>query len=1141
MDVGAWLEGLGLGQYAQVFAENHIDGETLRALTAEDVKELGVTSLGHRKRLLAAVAALRRGERVTATAPIPVRAERAPSSYTPPYLAHKILASRSAMEGERKQVTVLFADIKGSLELIADSDPERVRAILDGVIRTMMEAVHRYEGTVNKVLGDGIMALFGAPVAHEDHAVRACYAAFAMQEAMAAQAERTRREHGVEVRLRVGLNSGDVVVRAIGNDLTMDYDAIGQTVHLAGRMEQTGLPGAIRLTGETLRLAEGFVRVRSLGPVPIKGLDQPIEVFELTGAAPMRTRFHAAVARGLTRFVGRDTELEALNRALARAERGQGQIVAVVGEPGVGKSRLFYEFTHSHRTENWLVLESGSVSYGKATAYLPVIDLLKAYFRIDTRDDIRRIREKVTGKLLTLDENLRSALAALLVLMDVPVDEQDWRALQPPQRRRRTLDAVKGLLLRESQVQPVVLVFEDLHWIDSETQAVLDSLVESLPAARILLLVNYRPEYRHGWGGKTYYTQRRIDPLPPESAGELLASLLGDDPGLAGLKRLLITRTEGNPFFVEESVRTVVETGALAGTPGAYRLVEDVGSVRVPVTVQGVLAARIDRLVPEDKRLLQTAAVIGKDVPRVLLQAVADLREEDLDRGSAALQAGEFLYETRLFPDREYTFKHALTHEVAYGSLLQERRAGLHRQIAEAIEATFAGRLAEQSERLAHHYTEAGLAAQAIPYWQQAGERAIERSANTEAIAHLRKGLDLLESLPKTKEHSRQKTMLLLAMGISLQATRGASSPDVGRVYGEARQLCEETGDTSLLFPVLWGLWRCHRTRANLSIAHELAQELLDLARDQEDSTLLLQAHHAQWTTLYYLGKFAAAQDHVDQGVALYSPQEHRKQAFVIAGHDPCVCGQGTAALVLWLSGRPDRALERIDKAVRLARELDQPSSMALAWIESTLVHLFRREPEKVLERAEALLALAAEWDFSEDLTTGEILRGWAEIRQGRSEPAVRRMHDALSARRSAGRTVEESHVLGILAEAFGAVARPEIGLTLLDEGLVASERHGAHYWLAELHRLRGELLLMQSRDNGPEAEACFDRAIGIARNQGVRALELRAATNLARLWQAQGKTIEAREILAPVYEWFTEGLDTADLMDARTLLAELG
>ena len=500
----------------------------------------------------------------------------------------------------------------------------------------MMAAVHRYEGTVNQVMGDGIMALFGAPLAHEDHAVRACYAALAMQEAMRRYSAEVRRTHGVEVQMRVGLNSGEVVVRAIDNDLHMDYSAVGQTTHLAARMEQLAMPGSIRLTAATLRLVEGLVQVTALGPVPVKGLAEPVEVFELVGASALRRRLQVAAARGLTRFVGRQAELAALQQALEQAGAGHGQVVASVGEAGVGKSRLVYECLHSHRTQGWLVLESASVSYGKATPYGPVLDLLKRYAHVEDRDDTRTIRAKVTGQVLTLDDALQETVPALLWLLDALPDDQPFLTLDPPQRRRRTLDALKRLLIRESQVQPLLLVFEDLHWIDAETQALLDSLVESLPTARLLLLVNYRPEYQHGWGSKTYYTQLRLDPLPPTSAEEFLQALLGDDPSLAPLTPLLIARTGGNPFFLEESVRTLVETGVLVGERRAYRLAQPLDSLQVPATVQAVLAARIDRLPPEDKRLLQTAAVIGTEVPWPLLQAIADVPEEALHQWSHA-------------------------------------------------------------------------------------------------------------------------------------------------------------------------------------------------------------------------------------------------------------------------------------------------------------------------------------------------------------------------------------------------------------------------------------------------------------------------------------------------------------------------
>jgi class 3 adenylate cyclase len=512
-------------------------------------------------------------------APVPARA---PDSYTPKHLAEKILTSKAALEGERKQVTVLFADLKGSLELLAVRDPEEARKLLDPVLEHMMEAVHRYERTVNQVMGDGIMALFGAPLAHEDHAVRACYAALRMQESVKRYAEGVRREQGVTIRIRVGLNSGEVVVRAIGSDLHMDYTAVGQTTHLAARMEQLADPGATLLTPETLALAEGFVQVTSLGPMAVKGLAAPVEVYELAGVSAARSRLQAAAIRGLSRFVGRDAEVEQLHRAVEQARQGRGQVAAVVGGPGVGKSRLTFELTHSHQFEGWLILQAGAVSYGKATSYLPVIDLLKKYFRIGDRESPREIREKVTGRILVLDSALEATLPALLALLDVSGDDPHWHSLDPPQRRQRMLDAVKRLLLREAQVQPLLVVFEDLHWIDSETQALLDNLVESLPPARLLLLVNYRPEYEHRWGSKTSYTQLRLDPLPAESAFELLHGLLGEDGTIEPLTPILIERTEGNPFFLEESVRALVETRALVGVPSGESPHRHPGSAHGP-------------------------------------------------------------------------------------------------------------------------------------------------------------------------------------------------------------------------------------------------------------------------------------------------------------------------------------------------------------------------------------------------------------------------------------------------------------------------------------------------------------------------------------------------------------------------------
>jgi class 3 adenylate cyclase len=816
------------------------------------------------------------GGSLTAAGPAPTPAPglaprfTAPDTYTPRHLAERILTSKASLEGERKQVTVLFADLKGSMELLADRDPEEARKLLDPVLEHMMEAVHRFEGTVNQVMGDGIMALFGAPLAHEDHAVRACYAALRMQESVKRYAEGIFRTYGVPVRIRVGLNSGEVVVRSIGSDLHMDYTAVGQTTHLAARMEQIADPGSILMAPATVLLAEGYVQLTSRGPVAVKGLAEPVEVCELTGVSATRSRLQAAATRGLSRFVGRDAEMEALHRALDHAKQGRGQVVAIVGDPGVGKSRLVFELTHSHRVAGWTVLEAGSVSYGKATSYLPVIDLLKGYFKIHDRDTHRDIREKVTGKLLTLDEGLRPILSPLLGLLDVPVEDQQWTALDPQQRRQRTLDGVKRLVLREAQVQPLLVVFEDLHWIDSETQALLEILVDSLPASRLLLLVNYRPEYSHGWGSKTYYTQLRLDALPAETAEELLESLLGQDASVQPLKPLLAARTGGNPLFLEESVRGLVETHALAGERGAYRLTHPVEAIQVPATVQAILAARIDRLPPEGKALLQAAAVIGKDVPFALLKEIAETPEDRLRQGLAHLQAAEFVYETSLFPDLEYTFKHALTHEVAYGSVLQERRKALHARIVTAIERLYADRLDEQVEQLAHHAVRAELWERAAVHGERAGARAMARHAYVSATAHFEQALAAVTHLGD----DARALALAIDLRLQLRAVLHARG-DVARVsevMTEALALARKLGDPQLLARALSGSATSLYLAGQPAKAAQLGREAVALLGDivDMDPRAAVVIRHVLSQCLLSLGDLVETRRHLEHNVMLF-------------------------------------------------------------------------------------------------------------------------------------------------------------------------------------------------------------------------------------------------------------------------------
>ena len=1061
-----------------------------------------------------------------------------PESYTPRHLAEKILSSKSALEGERKQVTVLFADLKGSMELLLDRDPEEARRLLDPVLERMMEAVHRYEGTVNQVMGDGIMALFGAPVAHEDHAIRACYAALDMQAGIRRHAEEVQRSQGVRVAIRVGLNSGEVVVRAIGSDLHMDYTAVGQTTHLAARMEQLAHPGTTLLTPNTLRLAEGYLEVQALGPVPVKGLEAPVEVYELLGAAPSRSRLHPAVARGLTRFVGRDAELEELRQALGRAAGGSGQVVAVVGEPGVGKSRLVWEVTHSHLTHGWLVVGASAVSYGKSTPYLPVIDLLKSYFKIQDRDGHREIGEKLTGKLLTLDRTLEPLLPAFLSLLDVPIEDPQWDALDPPERRQRTLDALKRLLLHESQIQPLLIVFEDLHWIDSETQAVLDILVENLSTVRLLLLVNYRPEYEHRWGDKAYYTQLRLDPLGGESADELLRALLGHDASLLPLKRVLIERTEGNPFFLEESVRTLSETDVLVGERGEYRLARPLPTVHVPASVQAVLAARIDRLPPADKRLLQTASVIGKNVPVALLETITDLPDVDLRRGLDSLERAHFLYEDVRVPDPEYVFTHALTHEVAYGSLVHQRRRSLHARIGDVLEQR--GDSAEtRPELLAHHYTEAGLVEQGIAYWIRAGQRAVERSAHIEAIAHLTKGLTMLQILPDAVERARTELTCRLALGSPFVATQGYAATAVEETYLRARELCHQLADTVHLGPVLWGLYAVYLVRGELAKAQQFGEQLFALAEDLASPDLSLEARRALGTTFLYRGEFTASLAHLDQGIALYDPARHRSHALRYAA-DPGVACRAFAAQALWMLGYPDRALARIHDLLALARELGHTYSSAFALAFSALVYQCRREVQHVRIQADAAVSLSSEQGFPHWLAMGTILNGWARASEGHRAEGLALMQRGLRAWEMTGAGFLRPYYLTLLAGQFGETGQVDEGLRLVSEALALIEANGERAYEAELHRLKGELLLKSTRPHEDNAERCFREALAIARRQQARSWELRAAGSLGRLCVVNGRQGEARQILADASRGCSEGFETPDLREVRALLEAL-
>jgi tetratricopeptide (TPR) repeat protein len=863
------------------------------------------------------------------------------------------------------------------------------------------------------------------------------------------------------------------------------------------------------ITPATLALSEGQVAVKSVGLVNVKGLGQPIEVFELVGAETGRTRFSAAARRGLSRFVGREAELDQLGQCLIQAGTGHGQVVAVVGEPGVGKSRLCHEFTRSRRMEGWLVLTSGSVSYGRATPYLPIIDLLRSYFKIEERDDIRALRAKVTGNVLALDRALEDCIDPVLWLLEALTAESPYASLDPPQRRQRTLEAVKRLLLRETQARPLVAMFEDLHWIDSETQAFLDSLVDTLPAARLLLLVNYRPEYRHGWGHKTYYHQLRVDPLPALSAEALLDSLVGDHPSLRRVRQLLISRTEGNPLFLEESVRTLMETGVLGGERGALRLTRDVDTMEVPVTVRAILAARIDRLAPEDKRLVQAAAVIGTEVPWPLLLAIADLREDDLRGGLARLQAAEFLYETRLYPDLEYTFKHALTHEVAYGSLLHDRRRFLHARIMEAIERLAAGHTAEHAASLARHALRGERWDEALAYARQAATRAQAQSAYREAIGCLEQALEALGHVapaPATVEH---------AIDVRLELRNGLFGlGDHRRTLGlleEAVALARRADDRSRLARAtvlqglsLWANGEHARATASACEAQVIAAEL-------GDDSIRVIADFYLGVTHYAVGKYRVSVSHLARNVAALTG-ERADERFGLMGPPAIFC----RTFLAWSLAELDeleQACARGLEAVAMADRLGEPYPQQVALMGMAWSFLRRGEPARALPALERAMDLSERWALPFWLPTVASEIGDAYVLSGRAAEALPLLERGVREAITMGMRGNLPLILTRLGEGLLSLGKVIEARIRAEEALGLAVELGERGHEAWALRLLGDIEAATGEDE-VGAAARYGAALALAEQLEMRPLVAHCHLGLGKLSRRTGQREQAREHL---------------------------
>jgi tetratricopeptide (TPR) repeat protein len=839
----------------------------------------------------------------------------------------------------------------------------------------------------------------------------------------------------------------------------------------------------------------------------------------------------------MTPLVGRESELEQVRHALTQAEAGHGQVVALVGEPGVGKSRLVWEVTHALRTHGWLVLQAAAVSYGTATPYLPVVNLLRGYLQVGDQDEPGAIQEKVIKKLLALDRSLEPALPALLALLDVAVDDPEWESLSPPERRQRTIDAMKGLLLRESQVQPLLVVVEDLHWIDAETQASLDRLVEGLPAARLVLLVNYRPEYRHDWGRKTYYRQLRLDHLPPERASELLQTLLGGDVGLAPLRPLLLARSEGNPFFLEESVRNLADDGVLVGDRGAYRLVKAPEAIDVPGTVQAILAARIDRLPSEDKDLLQTASVVGTDVPVAVLAAVAGRAVDALVDGLARLQAAEFLYETSLVPDAAYTFKHALTHDVAYGSLLHERRRALHVRIGEAIETLYPERLAEHVERLAHHAVLGETWEKAVVYLRQAGAKAFGRSANREAVALFAKALESLERLPASRERSERVIDIRLQLRSPLTAL--AEYPRLLDHLRRAQALAEILGDQRRLVQVSSYVSQCLRWVGDLERARELGERNVGMAEALGDRSLQVAATMYLGAIHHACGDYRRAIELLRWTLDLLKDDLHRIY--------PGMAGLPSVFSHIWLAksfaelGRSAEGVMHGDEALRIAETASQPFDLAMACRGVGGVRLLQGDLPGAIVALERARDLSRTWHIPGLLTWTMPDLGAAYARSGRVVEALAVLEEVLTRAASQGVVVEESSRLAYLAEARLLAGQRDEAAAVAQRALEHARGHAERGNEARVRHLLGEIAAQPDDPDVANAEAHYRAAVTLATELGMRPLVAHCHLGLGTLAGRTGDSGKAREHLTRAAEMYREmGMDFW-LAQAEAVLRSLG
>jgi class 3 adenylate cyclase/predicted ATPase len=1076
------------------------------------------------------------------------------SQHAPPPVALRAPA-------ERRQLTVLFCDLVGATALSTRLDPEDLREVIRAYQATCTEVIQRFDGHVAQHLGDGLLVYFGYPQAHEDDAQRAVRAGLAIVAALRILNTRLECEQGLRLALRLGIHTGLVVVGEMGGEDRREPLALGDTPMIAARLQELAPPDGLVISAVTARLVQGYFACQPLGVRTLPGVVQPLEIAQVLRESEAYSRLDLAPSHGFTPLVGRDTELRLLLECWERVKEGLGQVVLLSGEAGIGKSRLVQVVKDQVATEPHTRLECRCSPYYQHTALYPIIELLERVLRLQQEDTVETKLTKLEHTLRQFGLPLAEAVpfVANVLSLPLPADRYPPLVLSPQRQKQRTLDTILALVMGLTELHPVLVILEDLHWVDPTTVEFLHLLLDQGPTVRLLTLLTCRPEFQPPWGVRTHLTPLTLQRLPPVQAHEMVARMTGGKPLPPEVTQQIVTKTDGVPLFVEELTKMVLESGLLREEADHYVLTGPLPPLAIPTTLHDSLMARLDRLAAV-KVVAQLGATIGRSFGYELLQAVSPLPEATLQHGLRQLMDAELLYQRGVPPQATYQFKHALIQEAAYQSLLRSTRQQYHQRIAQVLEARFPTIVETQPELLAHHYTVAGFNAQAIGYWQQAGQRAIERSANVEAVSHLTKGLELLQTLPDTGERMQQELMLHITLGVPLMATKGYAAAEVEMAYMRARELCQQLEGRSgvtppVLFPVLHGLYRFYIVRANFPTARELGEQLLSLAQRIQDPALLLEAHMALGIILFFLGELVPARAHVEQGIALYDPQQHRSHAFLY-GQDPGVVCRCYAAWALWHLGYPDQGLKTMHESLTLAQELAHPYSLVFALNIAAMQHQHRREGPATQERAEAAMRLSTEQDFLFWLAWSTVLRGWALTEAGQGAEGIAQMRQGLATWQAIGVEIARPYALARLAEAYAQGGQVEAALTVVAEALTAVHHTGERFHEAELHRLRGELLLhsgVQSLASGvstPDArgqtpdmaaEESFQQALAVARRQQAKSLELRAAMSLSRLWQRQGKYQEAHDLLAPIYGWFTEGFDSVDLQEARALLEEGG